>query len=489
MRRRTGLLTAITLAVSSAAIVAMGFLANSLTVSSGIAVAGAAACAGALVIFSVSREVGRNLENKAPDEESALRNIARLVSAVQSRLKHVDVDLDLSIESRGGAQGGNEIAERALQAQSAFIASLTADPRLTIITGEPGSGKSVLLAQLASRMLDARIAGESKYVPLLLGCSDWLIGNRMSSWVVKQATSNYGITNDVVRRWLNKGSAVLILDGLDEISADARDSFVPEVNRWLRSAVGGRVIVACRTDSYVRYFSEIAHDQVANLEPLSRSQVSQYISSIFDRAPLEGRVRYDANPLLDHVISADIELSSRLLTPLLMRLLQDAAAAPGISNSKDDPAAIALQVGDKLHEQGNEVGAIESYLAAAENINSQWRSLAAVRASLLLAESGNYSRAREALQATLAREIGSSIRDPLASLSDNLSADERAILDVLLAGRALDAFQVSSQSSIPPSRCNSALRMLRDRNLIEVAGKDDGEPRFRRSSSFESVER
>jgi hypothetical protein len=219
-----------------------------------------------------------------------------------------------------------------------------------------------------------------------------------------------------------------------------------------------------------------------------------YMARILNQRSADDAVLNEAQSLLSDVVSSDPELSSAWSTPLLVRLLADGVIGMSFESyvasgtTKSDPAAMAVELGDKLRQQGNELGAIESYMAGVNSPTSQWRSIAGVRASLLLARSGNYEQARKTLHSALATEIERSFHEPVKSLSKDLSADERAVLGVLSPEKTLDAFQVSSLSSVPPSRCNNALRSLRDRSLVEITDSDKGEPRFRRSSSLELVE-
>jgi NACHT domain len=486
----------VALAAGSLLVVAAGVLANLLLTKSEAGIVGS--IAGILAIVAVSViivwRLGANDIESTANEYEALRRVQLVLSTARNKLIHwnVDFDLPLSIELR---HEGREFSAIDMQTRSAFIASLTSDPRCTIIVGAPGAGKSTLLTQLSLQMIDGRLTDKFHYVPLMLQCRDWDSDIHLSSWVINQTRLTYGINTNITRRWLNRGSAILILDGLDEIPATARRSFVPQLNGWLRSAVGGRAIVSCRSDSYFESFRDIIHEQVATLEPLPYAEILQYLSKILDQKVIDDRVRHDVQSLLSHAISPGAELSSMWSTPLLVRLLADGVIDLSLGShmlsqttEASDPAAIALELGDRLREQGNETGAIESYMAAVNSPGSQWRSIAGVRASLLLARSGDYDRAQKALNSTLAKEIERSLREPPASLSNSLSEDERAVLKVVSPDKTLDVFQVSSLSSVPLSRCNDALRSLRDRGLVEVADKEKGEPRFRRSSSFELVD-
>lgn len=489
------LLRAVALAAGSVIVVAAGVLANLLTAKSTVGILGTiAVILGTLAVAGiVFWRLDAGNTNWPTSEAAALKRIRLILSASQDKLVYRKLDIDVPLSVMLKSEGRNFRGDRH-QTISAFIASLTSDPRCTIVTGAPGSGKSTLVAQLAVQMMDARESGKFSYVPLMLQCKDWDSDVHLSNWIINQTRYTYGITNSITRRWLNRGLAILLIDGLDEIPDGARSSFIPQLNTWLRSAVAGRAVVSCRTDSYIGYFKDIVHEQVANLEPLSNAEIADYLLRVLDPKVNNDRDRGDIRSLLTHVISPCAEISTIWSTPLLVRLLADSVIdLPIRSYLADaaipkDPAALALDLGDKLREQGNETGALESYMAAIKGPASQWRSIAGVRASLLLARSGEYERAQKALQSALVTEIERSYSEPLESLSQSLSDDERAVLKVLSPDKTLDAFQVSSLSSIPPSRCNEALRSLRDRSLVEVADKETGEPRFRRSSALELVD-
>ena len=352
-----------------------------------------------------------------------------------------------------------------------------------------GSGKSALLAEIALHMIDARVTGVSQYTPILLEGKAWDQQASWSTWVINQTKYYYGVEANITHRWLNQGSVILIIDGLDEITDAGRQSFVPQLNRWLRSAVGGRAVVACRIDSFRQNFKDIVYDQIANLQPLPYAEIENYLHRIMDRRSVDARMRVDFTALLDHVIGQDSEHFAQWYTPLLIRLIADGVAdaslSPHIGESTGrakDPVALAVGLGDRLRQQGNDSAAIESYMAGINGPASQWRSIAGVRASLLLARSGEFDRARETLISALATEIERSYHEPLSEPKRELTSDERAVLDVLSLDKTLDAFQVSSLSSVPPSRCNEALRSLRDRHLIEIVNPEKKEPRFRRLS-------
>lgn len=490
MTDKSSLYKTISLVAGSLLAITVGVLANLLADKSKIGIAGAIFAIFAIVFIAGlmiwRRETATAYIELA--EGAALRRLQNAIVSRQADFEHwnVEIDVHLSIASK---QEGQSLSDGAPTTRSAFIASFASQSHCTVVTGMAGSGKSALLAHLAGQMIDARTAGKSRFTPLLLEGRDWNHEVNWSTWVTNQTKYYYGVESHITHRWLNQGSAILIIDGLDEISDAERRSFVPQLNGWLKSAVGGRAIVACRTDSYRQSFKDIIHDQVANLEPLPYSAIEGYLRRILDQRSVDDSVLIDTRSLLTHVIERDPELSSQWSTPLLVRLIADGVIDMSFSpyiesdiSETKDPAALAVELGDRLRQQGNDRGAIESYMAGVNSPASQWRSIAGVRASLLLARSGEFDRARETLISTLATEIKQSYHEPLAAFEGVLASDERAVLEVLSTNTTLDEFQVSSLSSIPPNRCNEALRSLRDRGLIEVVDPVNKEPRFRRLS-------
>lgn len=416
-------------------------------------------------------------------EEAAIRRIKIALSDVSETevWSYPDSDLQLSVMLRRDSP-----SQAHLQSSSAFIARLTSDPRCTIITGLPGSGKTMLLRHVALQMATAREHSRLRFTPLLLGCQDWSNGSDLVNWVGHQTRRVYGIPAEITRSWITRGTALLILDGADEISHEGWPSFVLEVNNWLNSPVGGRVILSCRNDAYVSYFQKIRHEQVANLEPLSQDAIRQHFTKVISENISDPSKRAEAQSLLRDFAFAVAEGIPGWSTPLLVRILTDAVLRAAVDHqggdTRDDPGALAVELGDSLSRKGDQAAAIESYMAAIKSRSPQWRPLATLRASLLLARSGDHEGARETLERSLAAEIERPLHSELLPIEDDLSIDERAVLSVLSPAKSLDAFQVSSLASVPPSRCNSALRQLRERGLVEVADNDDIDPRFQRSA-------
>jgi NACHT domain len=485
------------LAVSSALAVLAGVGLNTLVFqgdmdwsSGGLVGAGTSIAAGVLSAALLLRHSSKRTLNLKLSEEAAVRRIRTTLVAQADMLDEADpnIALQLSIALRDRSTDADRPY---LQTSSVFIAKLASDPRCTVVTGQPGSGKSMLLRHLALRMAAARERNEFRYTPLLLQCREWTNDSKLAGWVSDRTRYVYGIPTPLTKSWMRRGEAILLLDGADEMIDDESRSFIVEVNGWLNSAVGGRVILSCRNDSYVSHFRMIRHDQVANLEPLPNSTIREYLSRLLAQRIADPTQRAAVQSLIFNV-ALESQNRPSWSTPLLIKMLGDALSDGtkelGDVDAADDPAALAVRIGDTLNEMGDHVAAIESYMAAMGTQSSHWRSLAGLRASLLLAQSGDHEGARSALERSLAAEIEKPLHETLMPIEDHLSDDECSVLRVLSSTKSLDAFQISSRASVPPSRCNAALRQLRDRGLAEVIDNEGAEPRFQRSA-VELIER
>lgn len=433
-----------------------------------------------LTVLVLRGSASRNNRSDSASLEKAAtkRVISTLVDIKRWDTWSSDMGIDVPMTLRSIA--GRDVDMRA--SSSAFIASLTENPQCTIITGQPGSGKTWLARQLVLKIALAHDSGESRWIPLLLQGKDWTGNLSFQMWTIFHAQSIYGLSPNLTSSWMSEGKAIVVVDALDEISPELWPSFRDQMNGWLSSAVGGRAIATCRHQEYVQYVHTLKHEQVATLQPLSRMAVADYFSRLIDRIDSPTK-RDEVAAVIRDLTVLDLENNHPWSTPLLLHMLTTVVIQGGDDSDiekSSDPAAVAVKIGDNLTERGDEEGALESYLAAIRSRSSHWSSLAGLRACSLLARSGDVSQNAFSLLVTV--ELEESLRDDeLKPIRDQLSDDERQVMAVLSPGVSLDAYQVSSMASVPPSRCNNALRRLRDRGLVEVIEFDDRDPRFRRS--------
>ncbi|MGI9003933.1 MAG: NACHT domain-containing protein [Pseudonocardia sp.] len=419
----------------------------------------------------------------ATEEASAIARVRAMLRVMSTYMasRSLDMGLEVSVEIKRPRSIATET-----ELASAFIASLSQDPQCTFIVGAPGSGKTVLLVRLARQIAESYSCGRQDRVPLLINCSTWTAQTEFTTWVTSEVRSRYGVSRELTMTWINRGSSLLLLDGLDEVQSEPQHRLAVELSRWLNSPVGGKAIVTCRASTYFKYTSIIPHEQVASLQPLSQDVVKRYIREVVNRVvPSEQReaVTESARRLL-----TDSDLYHKLDdgSPLIVQMIVDALKLMELQESlspDDDPGSAAIKVGDDLLKKGELSAALNSYLTASKFELSPWKAVAGLKASLLLAQQGNTPAAKEAFERSVASRLHDSVSAELQLPSQQLTDNEKKILEVLDTAKRLDSYQIGSRANLPPSLCNAALRTLRDYGFIDIVDKSSSMPRFRRASA------
>ena len=379
-------------------------------------------------------------------------------------------------------------------ASHVFISMLADQPRCTIVVGGPGSGKTTVLLELASRFLANRElevempTSAPRFLPLVARCNSWAGQDDFPTWVETVASDSFGARREAVRAWMNAGKLILLLDGIDAIRTDRRDDFVTALNAWLNCPVGGKVVATCRTRDYMSFGQKLHHDQIAVLQPFSEQQARHFLGDLQKSADV-GPLRRGFRKLSDAVAAQAHNVEWR--SPLLFNLLADVAnLRPRAGHSPEsghtkadaigDPAAVAVHIGDSFLFQGNADSALQTYLEGSRLGYSSWRSAAGVRAALLLADSGDLTSAVSEIQKSLSADLEESLSLPTRAERD-LSRQEAQILELLAGGIKLAAPQIASQLLIPLGDVNATLRSLRDGGLIDVVETSSRTKLFRRT--------
>ncbi|HET7462885.1 MAG TPA: NACHT domain-containing protein [Longimicrobium sp.] len=183
---------------------------------------------------------------------------------------------------------------------------------LLVILGEPGSGKTTTLLELARDYARAAMDGQDgALVPVVLNLSTW--SSRFAGfreWVLEELNARYRVGKRMGRRLLARHRLLLLLDGLDEIEAELRPGFVDALHHHLAEDTVPGVALCCRTHEYRELGTRLKFNAALRLEPLSDPQVRAYLASAGGRL--------DA---LAGEMDRDHELRALARTPLMLSIL------------------------------------------------------------------------------------------------------------------------------------------------------------------------
>lgn len=157
-----------------------------------------------------------------------------------------------------------------------------------LILGEPGSGKTTTLLELARDLVAKAELDKSSHqpIPIILNLSQWAINftekdNKQQifkDWLVKRICVDYGnFPKDDIRIGLEKKQFILLLDALDEIKPEYQESCIEAINEFEFGITG--IVVCCRDEVYFNQPARLRFNKSAvYLQSLTFEQIDNYLS-------------------------------------------------------------------------------------------------------------------------------------------------------------------------------------------------------------------
>jgi DNA polymerase III delta prime subunit len=192
--------------------------------------------------------------------------------------------------------------------------------RLLLILGEPGSGKTTTLLELARDLLARAEEDPTQPVPVVFSLSAWMQKRQaLGEWLTAELATKYHIAKKLGRRWLEQRRLLPLLDGLDEVKEEHRATCIHAIHAFAEQFGVPGLVITSRTREYEALPVRLRMGGAICLQPLILEQVDSYLASGGRRlAALRAAVREDA------------ELQELARTPLMlnvMRLAYEGATA------------------------------------------------------------------------------------------------------------------------------------------------------------------
>ena len=151
-----------------------------------------------------------------------------------------------------------------------------------IILGAPGLGKTTMLLSLARDTIEQAKKGDSKPMPVVLNLSSW--GEKQpafNDWLVDELTKIYGVPEKQGRYWIERNDLLLLLDGLDEVASDKRESCVAAINSFYeKHKLTIQMAVCCRKTEYEALTTRLQLKTAIVLQPLELKQIETYLLTL-----------------------------------------------------------------------------------------------------------------------------------------------------------------------------------------------------------------
>ena len=290
------------------------------------------------------------LPNPAPDpirstpltstpSRNALQLIDNIHAAWIKGVLSTSIDNNINLElARDAGQAANLLfhspqgADRPVASGQRLAGLFAAADRSLLILGAPGSGKTITLLQLLDELLDQARTDSTAPIPLLFNLSSFgsyaqANNTDLTSWLVEQAYQQYRLSRPTTREQLALGTEfVLLLDGLDEVPVEERETCVTAVNQFMQATPTG-LVVCSRIGDYQALQKRLAVAHALVLQPLTNKQITAFIDQFAE----------PQRTMMLQQIAADWQLREALRSPLLLNLYPQ--ALPGLFTMPDAAAA------------------------------------------------------------------------------------------------------------------------------------------------------
>lgn len=191
------------------------------------------------------------------------------------------------------------------------------DKQLTLILGNFGSGKSVLMKDLFYQFLKEFLKKKSP-IPIFIKLKTHKIGEDIQDFIARTLVQRYNINIDrkTLIKAQMKGKFIFIFDGFDEMlgkvnTASLREG-VQQIENLLSDGIS-KLVASCRTHFFYTSFREdiIEHPNKYYIRPWNASQISLYLEK---RMPIKNSQIFD-------FIENTYNLSELAKTPLFLEMI------------------------------------------------------------------------------------------------------------------------------------------------------------------------
>ncbi|MFN8495692.1 MAG: effector-associated domain EAD1-containing protein [Caldilineaceae bacterium] len=215
-----------------------------------------------------------------------------------------------------------EQASRLLPAGTKMIDVFTELNKSLLILGEPGSGKSTMLLELARDLLAQAEQNPALPIPVLFNLSSWVEKRQpLRQWLADELREKYQIPKTLAKAWVDEDALLLLLDGLDEVKAEYRETCVRAINDFQQSGTTLVPLALCsRTAEYITLTHKLKLNGALVLHPLTSYQINDFLARAGDKLHT-----------VAHLLRHDAEVQTLAQSPLFLNILcltyQDQAVA------------------------------------------------------------------------------------------------------------------------------------------------------------------
>ena len=230
------------------------------------------------------------------------------------------------------------------QKRLAMVTSVTSNPFLAnklltetrskkaVILGAPGSGKSTLVSYFAVMLAqgntkDLGLDSNIDWLPIVIEIRDFERNLHLNflEYLHQFAESNLTtnkLPEDFFKHWLERGNALILLDGIDEVASNRqRYRVVERIKSFLNQYNRNIAIITSRPSGYKRDFFSTTEFPHYQLQPFDDEKIEQFINHWYDSRIIDPQEAARCKETLRKALADSDRIKLLAKNPLLITII------------------------------------------------------------------------------------------------------------------------------------------------------------------------
>jgi predicted NACHT family NTPase len=192
-----------------------------------------------------------------------------------------------------------------------------------MLLGKPGAGKTTFLQSIAISCNQGFF--QPDYLPILISLKNFADDTKGQTQInlfsyIYASFRHFGITEEDILKVLSYGKALILLDGLDEVTGDNCDEVIKAIRQFLDNFYKVKIIITCRIAAQKYKFHGFTEVEIADF---SKSQIAAFANKWFlvvaNKSSLEAKSL--ANKFIQKLdLAENSQFFELATTPILLNL-------------------------------------------------------------------------------------------------------------------------------------------------------------------------
>jgi hypothetical protein len=150
--------------------------------------------------------------------------------------------------------------------------------RHLLILGEPGSGKTTKLLELATDLLKEAKEEDGLPIPIVLNLSSFRGKYKsLAEWIIERLHLEYGVNRKLGKTWIEADLLLPLLDGLDEVKGERCDACVNAINIYIDEHSLTGLVVCSRAQEYEQLSVQLNLQRAIEIQEIPFEEVKEYL--------------------------------------------------------------------------------------------------------------------------------------------------------------------------------------------------------------------